>query len=430
MRIIVLSLLLLILTGGCQLADQSQQHAENNPQTVAPAGGYLRNDHNQRVIVFVHGVLGDARDTWTADNGAFWPTLLLDDPSFNEFDVYVHDYPTPLFAISLSIDELADNLRLRLNNSAVFENHQEVIFVCHSMGGLVTRQLLLKYRYFAPKVSMIYFLSTPSTGSDIAALASIVAGRNPQYDDMKPWKDNAYVGNLVRQWHAAQFRIKSYCAYEKLSTYGEKVVDEQSPTNLCNQPLDPILADHMGIAKPRNRSDDSYIAFRQAVAHTPLTPTASPPAQSNAVPERSKLVERLDLEISYRYSQILGQLYNLTDRHQPNPHLARERNVEDVKKVIGLLKQSPSENFVALYPEFSNLGIPSLVADLRGQVSTEKERQELDRVLGDVVGFEPGNVNLSNVQQVGGIVLDKLMISRWKNSSFYFTDCSARHPFC
>lgn len=288
-------LIIVVLTFGVTSCNGSNEATEpSTPPKTSVVSGYLRDKTNDRVIVFVHGVLGDARATWTAANGAYWPALLLGDETFKDFDIYVYDYPSPLFAVSYSIDELADNLRLLLDSASVFDLHREVLFVCHSMGGLIVRAFLLKYQQFAPKVQMIYFLSTPTTGSELAALAHSVARQNPQYDDMKLWKDNAYVGNLVRQWQAAQFRIKSYCAYEKRQTYGVKIVGEQSATNLCNQRLDPIDTDHTGIAKPSDRSAVPYLAFRQAVLETPPTPAASPPAPPVLIPVYQKQWVRTD----------------------------------------------------------------------------------------------------------------------------------------
>ena len=66
-----------------------------------------------------------------------------------------------------SIDELAENLRLILDSEGI-RSGPELIFVVHSMGGLVTRALLTKYRDIAQRVKLIYFFATPTTGSEQA----------------------------------------------------------------------------------------------------------------------------------------------------------------------------------------------------------------------------------------------------------------------
>jgi pimeloyl-ACP methyl ester carboxylesterase len=219
--------------------------------------------HASRVVVFVHGVLG-SKDTWTAKNGAYWPEMLKSDPTFRSVDVFDYEYDSPLLASGLSIDELADDLRRVAMHHEIFTKHKDVVFLCHSMGGLVVRAFLLKYREFAPQVSMIYFFATPTTGSSLAQVAAVTRAKNRQFKDMNKWTDNAYVGNLVLGWQAAQFPIMSYCAYEGRDTDHFRVVEQQSATNLCNMPIDPIDRDHIDIVKPENASQPPYIAFKNA----------------------------------------------------------------------------------------------------------------------------------------------------------------------
>jgi hypothetical protein len=57
-----------------------------------------------RVIVFVHGVLGNGNSTWTAPNKAYWPDMLTQDHAFDDFDVYVYEYPTTMIGSTFSID--------------------------------------------------------------------------------------------------------------------------------------------------------------------------------------------------------------------------------------------------------------------------------------------------------------------------------------
>src|SRR5262245_10914450 len=101
---------------------------------------YVRRDASKSIaIVFVHGVLGDSVSTWTnGSTKAYWPTLLANDSAFNGASVYVFQYPSPKVGMAYSINELAEVMRRRLVADGVFE-HREIIFLSHSMGGLVTR---------------------------------------------------------------------------------------------------------------------------------------------------------------------------------------------------------------------------------------------------------------------------------------------------
>jgi pimeloyl-ACP methyl ester carboxylesterase len=238
--------------------------------------GYIRGSkesHADRVIVFIHGVFGDGTSTWTNPaTGAYFPALIRDDKTFDGVDIWVHEFDTPKLRSTYTIDELADHLRKYLNNDNVIANHRQVIFVCHSLGGLVARAYLLKYRLPVSQVPMIYFFSTPTTGADVATLASFISA-NPQLTDMRKMTTDSpgMTGTWQGQWAASEYNhaTLSYCGYETLPIHGVQIVQRESATNLCNTRFDPIRRDHIAIVKPTdNTSDESYIAFREAYRET------------------------------------------------------------------------------------------------------------------------------------------------------------------
>jgi pimeloyl-ACP methyl ester carboxylesterase len=223
----------------------------------------VRRENPTNAVIFVHGVLGNAASTWRNDaTGAFWPTLVANDPAFARSSVYLYQYPTNALGANLSVNELAEDMRRTLDADGV-TSHPELIFVSHSMGGLVTRSFLLKYRQHAAKVKMLYFFATPTEGSPMAVLAGLVR-TNPQLRMMYPMKSDSALADLQRDWLAAQLGVRSFCAYEGKPTFGVLIVDQRSATNLCTEPLDPILEDHIDIVKPASREDASYVAFRNA----------------------------------------------------------------------------------------------------------------------------------------------------------------------
>jgi pimeloyl-ACP methyl ester carboxylesterase len=238
---------------------------------VASAGAdaearYIRKESsNTQTIIFVHGVMGESTATWTNPaSKAFWPELLEGDKDFDRANILVVDFPSPAIGTSFSIDELAENLRLTLESKDI-GNQSELIFIAHSMGGLVTRAFLEKYRDMASKVKLLYFLATPTTGSFAASIAKI-ASQNPQFAKIVPMTSDSYLADLQRTWLASPelSSLPSYCAYEIQPTYGIKIVEQQSATNLCNRRLDPIDADHIDIAKPENAQAMPYLAFKSA----------------------------------------------------------------------------------------------------------------------------------------------------------------------
>lgn len=250
----IVALCILILSKGCGCKDGETRL---NPK-------YIREEEvNSGVIVFVHGVMGDGTSTWTNSiSQQYWPRLIADDPTFSGFNIYVYEYPSPLFCESLSIDEVTENMRLFLDNDHIFK-HKEVMFLSHSMGGLVTRSFLNKYREYAPQVKMLYFFGTPTNGAEISSVASFVS-RNPQYGKMVPTKSDNYLADQMRSWLAAELGIPCYCSYETQDTHGQKIVDMASASSLCTKPLNPIPANHIDIVKPYDTRASSYIAFKNA----------------------------------------------------------------------------------------------------------------------------------------------------------------------
>lgn len=225
---------------------------------------YVRQAANaDTVIVFVHGVIGDAVSTWTAKNGTYWPALLAKDPTFDGADIYVYSYATGYWG-SLSIDELAENMRADFVANGI-AGYKKIIFLSHSMGGLITRAYLLKTKEVAAHTLFAYFYSTPTTGSQIASLMKFLSS-NPQFGKMRSLNAEDYLADVLRQWLAARYEFPSYCAYEKRQTAGFSIVSMASAAALCTRALDPIDADHIDIVKPENQNSMSYMVFKAAYA--------------------------------------------------------------------------------------------------------------------------------------------------------------------
>ncbi|MGA7558774.1 MAG: alpha/beta hydrolase [Terriglobales bacterium] len=224
--------------------------------------------YKDRVIVFVHGLFGNADDTWRYSPGVYWPKLLLTDESFKDTDIYVANYDSPYLGNTMTISEVAESLNSRLESDDVFSGHREVIFVCHSLGGIVVQQLLLTHREYAGKVPFIYFFATPQTGASLAILAKAL-GSDPLFEALLPGGGNQYLQNLEVSWKAAHFGIVRYCAYEKKTYKGFVIADRLSSTRNCDEEI-PINENHVGIVKPNDVRHPSYLALRNAIRKHPI----------------------------------------------------------------------------------------------------------------------------------------------------------------
>jgi pimeloyl-ACP methyl ester carboxylesterase len=268
------AVLVLVVSGGIVLGirHRSQQNDKRPPRSDGDISRFQRSSERKGVIVFVHGIFGDSRSTWLCDRGRTWPEMLLVDSAFCQYDIYVAAYDTPYFGNTMTVDEVVANMKNRFGHDELLTKYDNVVFVCHSLGGIIVQRLLLTYREWAPKVQFIYFFSTPDTGAEVARLASYF-NADPLLKQLLPGDENDYLLNLESEWRAARFtNIHRYCAYEKKAMGSFLVVDRLSGTRDCESAV-PINEDHAGIVKPCSPTDDSYVALKNAVVVANKAPT-------------------------------------------------------------------------------------------------------------------------------------------------------------
>jgi len=236
-----------------------------------------------RVIVFVHGLHGD-RDTWRATNGSYWPDLLRTDPHFHSSDIVVAEYPTPSMRGRYSTAQLAEMLWQSLNKQGVWQHH-DIVFIAHSLGGLLTEEMLLNHPSDAAHVSFVASYATPHQGSFLASFAKLYDS-DPLLTDLSYADDNVFLTSLEQRWRSSPYTvaIHRYCAYETLDTASgagigrylrahTRVVSFYSATYGCDVDTPPqkINTDHIDIVKPQNRQADAYTFFAKLYRKNPIT---------------------------------------------------------------------------------------------------------------------------------------------------------------
>lgn len=235
-----------------------------------------------RVIVFVHGLHG-SRDSWRAANGAYWPDLIRKDPRFAYSDVEVAEYPTPASNGRMSSAQLADILWTHLEQDHVWE-HREVVFIAHSLGGILVEEMLLRHPVNAAKVKFIVSYGTPHEGSAVARMASFY-DKDPLLSDLSDASDNTFLTQLENNWRAnnAVNSIHRFCAYESEDTTPEngvgrylkphtRVVSYFSATYGCDVTTPPqeIHADHLHMVRPFDRKAAAYDFFFRVYRDNPV----------------------------------------------------------------------------------------------------------------------------------------------------------------
>ncbi|CAH0054254.1 unnamed protein product [Clonostachys solani] len=140
-------------------------------------------------IVFIHGLSGDREKTWTGPNQTEpWPKTILPD-RLPTARILAFGYDAKWLKDSSSrnrVQEHASNLLASLGQHRDEDNtsSRPIIFVCHSLGGLVCMDALVLSeqqggQHHLPKIHEqtigIEFLGTPHHGSDLAPWAKLLS---------------------------------------------------------------------------------------------------------------------------------------------------------------------------------------------------------------------------------------------------------------
>ncbi|RMJ26096.1 LipA and NB-ARC [Aspergillus sp. HF37] len=153
---------------------------------------YRSSDQPAVDIVFIHGLNGHPYNSWASQN-LFWPVDLLPDilgPKRVRVLTYGYDANVHAFTDGASNDRIHNHAETLASKLAANRNLREcsdrpIIFVCHSLGGLVVKRALIHCKNVSSEkiehlrsvyVSTygILFLGTPHNGSDIARWGTLL----------------------------------------------------------------------------------------------------------------------------------------------------------------------------------------------------------------------------------------------------------------
>jgi tetratricopeptide (TPR) repeat protein len=237
-------------------------------------------------VVFVHGLGGHVYNSWRrAPDDTFWPLWLARD--VEGLAVYSLAYEAPAsnwLGTSMPLQDRAVNIFEVLLTEPGLRTGP-VIFVCHSLGGLIVKKVLLNLQQQAmrrpeaadllERVTQVVFVATPHTGSAHAtwldrlrflawpsSIARVLVANDPSLRDINV----AYRGLADDRRSMLRHQI----FYETRGTPAGSIVDEASADpGLTGDPPVPIDADHISIVKPQDRSSLLYARVRQFVERAP-----------------------------------------------------------------------------------------------------------------------------------------------------------------
>lgn len=123
------------------------------------------------MLIFVHGILSDSQACWRNSNGVSWPEIVMRDPDFPPCGVSTFSYSSRLFGSRFSIADAANSLWELMKGRQMIASGRTTVFVCHSMGGIVVRKLLVKRQVDLAGNGFVglFLVASPTMGSQWAA---------------------------------------------------------------------------------------------------------------------------------------------------------------------------------------------------------------------------------------------------------------------
>jgi protein SERAC1 len=237
-------------------------------------------------VIFVHGLMGHPIKTWHSqelDNQECWPYWLAQ--SEPNLGIWSYGYNAPLWRTEAqALFDLGNTLLTELTPYNIGQQERPVIFITHSLGGLVVKKMLEFATRYANQARVkavvdqtrgIVFLATPHLGSDLVndtllKIARRVTGDNINANELQSHAallrdlNNWYQQNVCEPINAEftanirrlKIATRSYYETEKTEILGfakkDFVVHPDSadpgiPDSLCTG---VVGADHISIAKP------------------------------------------------------------------------------------------------------------------------------------------------------------------------------------
>jgi hypothetical protein len=162
-------------------------------------GEWIRKASHTATVVFVHGILSSGEQCWRHENGAYWPNLLRDEPDFQALGIYVYTYQTGFASGSYSLDDVVDDLKERVFKLDNVADSKRLIFVCHSMGGIVVRKFLVQQAHRLEQHEIgLFLVASPSLGSRYATWLEPIAklAGHAQAKALRFSEDNQWLNGL------------------------------------------------------------------------------------------------------------------------------------------------------------------------------------------------------------------------------------------
>lgn len=214
------------------------------------------------LVVFIHGLGG---------KGTTWDDFIrvMDECSdlSGLFAYNIYEYPTKLFKLFRklpSLEVISDGLHTFLEYQA--KNYKSIVFVCHSMGGLICKRYLSRYMsnnyrntQFSFRAALFY--ATPHNGS---VLANIFIFFSPLFRQMSFLRIRSKgIKELNTQWKELGISEKIRAKY---IIGGKDIIVSPKSAQFFENNQDVAAlpyAGHFKIHRPKSQTETSFLIFKE-----------------------------------------------------------------------------------------------------------------------------------------------------------------------
>ncbi|PMD32251.1 YVTN repeat-like/Quino protein amine dehydrogenase [Hyaloscypha variabilis F] len=248
-------------------------------------------------IVFIHGLGGSSRMTWSKDHNLdfFWPLKFLPhETDINEARILTFGYnanfrpgsgKNKMSVLDFAKDLLYD-LKYGQDESAeeledLMMGERPIIFIVHSMGGLIVKEAYMQgqndptYAAIIKSVSSIIFLATPHRGTNLAETLNRILQvsfiTNPMQFIAELAAGSQTLQKLNEQFRHVAPKLQIVSFYETRPTTMFKkaqimvVEKDSSVLGYPGEISKPLDADHHGVCKYSSPDDPRYITVRNVL---------------------------------------------------------------------------------------------------------------------------------------------------------------------
>ncbi|KAK8084697.1 hypothetical protein PG997_005968 [Apiospora hydei] len=244
-------------------------------------------------IIFVHGLGGSSRLSWCKhhDLALFWPMQWLPkDPDLRNARIFTFGYNADFRSSSQSptmgIADFAKNLLYDMayatdkEGASLAIGERPVVFVAHSMGGLVFKKMYLeaqlddRYAKIAKAIKAVVFLATPHRGADLSEtlnrLLSVSFRNSPKQYVAELGKHGNFLRTVNDQFRHTAKHLQIFSFYETMQTslgLGSALIvaEDASKLGYPGEVSRSLNANHHDVCKFSNPDDANYRAVLGAM---------------------------------------------------------------------------------------------------------------------------------------------------------------------